>query len=289
MEMNSKKIRNLLISVAAILLILSGLFIYRSINLSGKLRSARMEKESALSEKINLNKKMDALQLELNSFSAKNAELSSILEDTKERFTEKEQEIARLRQSLATLSSLKKKSSELESVKLGLEQTIDALNKNALSLKDQISSLEQQIAQANADKLSSEGKLNELQSKPYSDNFRTEAQRGRKNILTVNSRWTKRLNISLDVPDNLKQAINFTITTPDGIEVSSAGDISNQVKILHSDASFVVDQTGISGTGSTMKRVQLIYTPSKRLKKGIYKYQIYSGIQYVGSVQVNLK
>ncbi|TSA39229.1 MAG: hypothetical protein D4R64_00050 [Porphyromonadaceae bacterium] len=287
--MNTTSQRNIAITVAVILLLGSGYLLFHSLDISKELKSVRIEKENVLSEKIDLNKNLEALKRELKTVSGKNTELISILEATRDRLAEKEKELAKLRQSLSTLSTFKKKSSDLEAIKRDLDQKILELNKNAVALKEQIGGLEQQVANVKADKAAIESKLNDLLNKPFSDNYRTEAQRGRRNILTVIARRTNRLNISMDVPNNLQQAVNFTITTPDGKSLSSAGDLSKEVKIVQSDASFVVDKGVISGSGETMKRVQLVYSPAKKLKKGIYKYQLYSGIQYIGSVQVNLK
>lgn len=287
--MNTKNQRNTAITIAVILLLGSGYLLFRSMDLSHNLKSVRLEKENVLSEKIELTRNLDTTKRDLQTVKDKNSELNSILEDTRDRLAEKEKELPKMRQSIATLSTFKKKSIDLEAIKRDMEQKILELNKNAIALKEQIDGLEQQVTNVKADKASLENKLNDLLNKPFSDNYKTEAQRGRKNILTVIARRTNRLNISMDVPANLQQAINFTITTPEGKSLSSVGDLSNQVRITQSDASFVVEQAGISGSVGTMKRVQLIYSPAKKLKKGIYKYQVYSGIEYLGSTQVNLK
>lgn len=287
--MNNKSFKIAAIAVTAVLLLSSGYLLFHSLNLSKELGSVRLEKENALSEKIALNKNVDALKSQLKSLTDQNTELNRTLEATKTLFAEKEQELARMRKSLSSLSSYKKKCSDLEAAKGVLEQKIENLNKDAVALKEQIAGLEQQVANAIADKTATEKKLTDLLNKPFSDNFRAEASRGRKNILTIIAKRTNQLDISMDVPAKLPQAINFTITTPEGKKLSSASDISAQVRIVESDASFVVGQGGISGSGDSMKRVRLIYSPEKKLKKGIYKYQVYSGIQYLGSVQVNLK
>ena len=267
----------------------SGFLFFRSLDLSNEVSAERLSLEAALSDKIDLTKSLNEAKGTLESFRYKNAELSSILESTREQFIEKEKELNRLRQSQSALVTYKKKASDLETIKRELDQKILELTRSSVALKEQIDGLEQRIAAANNDKAGLESKLNDLLNKPFSDNYRTEAQRGRKNILTVIARRTNKLNISMDVPANLQQGLNFTLTIPGGKILSSAGDLSKEVRIIDSDASFVVDKGYISGTEQAMKRVQLLYSPAKKLKKGIYKYQLYSGIQYLGSAQINLK
>ncbi|MDP2960141.1 MAG: hypothetical protein Q8N71_01845, partial [candidate division Zixibacteria bacterium] len=263
--------------------------IYNSIRLLNNVDKERLEKETILSEKLQQTKDIESLRKEITAANGKTLEVNRILETTRDRLDEKQKDLNRLNQQVASLSTYRKKSADLEGKNRDLEQKILELNKNSVSLKEQIDGLQQQLSKANEEKTGLENKLNDLVNKPYSDNYRTEAQRGRQNRLTVVARRTNRLDISMDVPSNLQQAINFTITTPDGATFTSSSDISAEVKIIDADATFVAGTTGISAAGDSMRRVQLIYSPAKKLKKGIYKYQIYSGIEFLGSVQVRLK
>ncbi|TSA33007.1 MAG: hypothetical protein D4R64_14960 [Porphyromonadaceae bacterium] len=274
------------VTIIALLLLGSAFLIYNSIRLSNIADRERLDKESLISEKIHLNKSLDDVRKEIAAANEKNRDIRQILESTRDRVDEKQKELSRLTQQVASLSMYRKKSADLEGKTRDLEQKILELNKAVISKKEEVDNLLSQVAAAKEEKLAFEKQIDELVKKPHADNYRTEAQRGRQNKLTVVARRTNKLDISIEVPSKLERPINFTITNPEGMTLSSSSDISSEVKIIGADAKIVAGTSDISASKS---RVQLIYSPTKKLKKGIYKFQIFSGTDYLGSVQVRLR
>lgn len=281
--------KNLAIALAIILLLVSGYFILHSIRLSGKLKTERLDKESILSEKIELTNGMAKLRGELDAAANASAELNQILEATRDRVDEKQAELNRLNQKLASLQPYKAMSSDLMEKNKELEQQVREWTVKSASLEEEREGLKNQLSDADEARKGLENKLSDLLNKPFADNYRTEAQKGRQNRLTVLARRTNRLDISMDIPGNLQAPLNFTITTPDGVVLSSATDIASLVSILETDAPLATGKSGLSTAGKAMRRVEFVYTPEEKLKKGIYKYQIFSGSELLGHVQVRLK
>jgi hypothetical protein len=80
MNTPKKIFRVIVFSVISLLSLSLAFLAFNSIRLSKQLDRERLEKETLLSEKIHLNRSLEALQKEVSSITNKNLELSRLIE-----------------------------------------------------------------------------------------------------------------------------------------------------------------------------------------------------------------
>ena len=75
--------------------------------------------------------------------------------------------------------------------------------------------------------------------------------------------------------------------TPDGKQITTRDNKSSLVNISETKDNFFaqVKELGVVGT----KQVELVYLPSEKLSKGVYKFEVYKDSQYIGSSAVRLR
>ncbi|HYQ59339.1 MAG TPA: hypothetical protein VEP89_18475, partial [Draconibacterium sp.] len=122
-----------------------------------------------------------------------------------------------------------------------------------------------------------------------SDNYRTEALKGKRDKLTVVAKKTSKLMMSFDMPEIYSEKIYFKVVTPDGKEYSLDGDMIANVKTVSNGdglmASIIPNAAGPVGT----QRVEMTYQPLKKLSEGVYLFSIYNEDRLLGSTQLRLK
>ena len=185
-------------------------------------------------------------------------------------------------------AELKKKNAELEDLLKSLNQEINTLNKSIAMANSENKKLNDQLAYSSKTNtgLSSD---NSILKAIISDNYRTEALRGKNEKLTVNAHKTNKLMVSFDLPGNVSDNIFFKVVTPQGKEFSSNKDLAAAIEIIENGdgllASTSENAIGSAGT----KRVEMTYKPNQKLSKGIYQFNIYNGDRFLGSTQLRLK
>jgi hypothetical protein len=62
------------------------------------------------------------------------------------------------------------------------------------------------------------------------------------------------------------------------------------VKVKEYEENLMASLSGGAGETITFsKRAELVYKPEQKLSRGIYRFQVYDGDNYMGSVQLKLK
>ena len=188
----------------------------------------------------------------------------------------------------ASMGELKMKNEELEALRDKLEKDITSLNLNLDQLMAENKAYNDQLAA-----VKSENEIltthNALLEAMLADNYRIEALKGRHDKLTVSARRTNKLMVSFDIPKGVGEELYFKILTPDKQEFSSINDKSAMISFYDIENNLLASTTGSALGNQALKRAELIYKPEQKLTKGIYRFNVYNGAEYVGSIQLKLK
>jgi DNA repair exonuclease SbcCD ATPase subunit len=287
METRERILKSAVLTLIVLLLILSGLFIAVK-NIGQKnLATERLNSETLISEKLKLDKNIAQLKNALKQSIASNDQLNSQFNELQKQLGAKENEINQLSNSNKLNSKIiKDKNSEIENLKNQFNNEIEKLN--LVIKEDQIENktLNHQIEALESEKarLANDNAILEAMA---ANNYLTEAQKKRNAKITVLARRTNALLVSFDLPYNNTENIYFTINTPEGEEISSKNNSSaNVISVPNKNLT-----ASLNGTGQTSVtfRTELKYTPDKKLKRGIYKFNIYNNDKYLGSSQIKLR
>lgn len=271
-----------------IAIIFAGYFFFAKTKLKSQLSDEKLKTEMLLSEKLRLDKTISKYQVDVSDLKFKTSNLSNSIADANLRIIQKNEEISRLKANFVSAKELQKKNAELETLKLQLSQEIEKMNRSLADAKSEnlkLNNLLAESARAN-ENLSSD---NSLLKALFSDNYRTEATRGKNDRLTINAKRTQKLMVSFDLPGNISNEIYFKVVTPSGKELSSNKDLAAEMNITeYGDALLAsISENAIGGAGT--KRVELSYKPNKKLSKGIYQFNLYNKDRLLGSTQLRLK
>lgn len=288
MKTQITKSQIVLIVVTAAALIISGVVYYGNRSLKDQLQKEKIQSESLLSEKLNLEKSINQFKKDVASLQGKNVQLDKVLKETNDQLTKKESEIRKLMAENASMGELKMKNEELEALRDKLEKDITSLNLNLDQLMAENKAYNDQLAA-----VKSENEIltthNALLEAMLADNYRIEALKGRHDKLTVSARRTNKLMVSFDIPKGVGEELYFKILTPDKQEFSSINDKSAMISFYDIENNLLASTTGSALGNQALKRAELIYKPEQKLTKGIYRFNVYNGAEYVGSIQLKLK
>jgi hypothetical protein len=272
-----------------LVLILSGLFFVMVSSQKNKLKQERIRSETLLSERLMLEKKMDAFQKEQAKLQDKHANLLQMMKETSDQLAAKDIELKKLQTVKVLASELKKKNAEMEGLYAKVKSEIDSLVLVMGLLTNEKTQLGDQLEAmiASNDLLN---QRNSMLQAMLSDNYRVEAIRGKNNKLTVVARKANSLVSSFDVPVGFGDALFFKVITPEDVEILSSESQAATIRMEDYDGNLMASLSGGSASmGAFSKRAELIYTPEQKLTKGIYQFHVYDGKNYMGCVQVRLK
>jgi hypothetical protein len=290
-KMKTKITRNqsALVVLAMLAVIFSSLFFITNHSQKSKLKREKIRTEALLSEKLEVEKSRDTFKKEMEGLKSKHAALVNKMKETSALLSTRENEIKKLAAESATARELKKKNAELEVLRRQLEADIDSLVVNMDRLMQ-----EQLLAQEQLEAMKTSNDFlslkNAMLEAMLSDNFRAEALKGKNEKLTVVARRANTLVSSFDVPAGFGKAIHFKVITPEENEISSLDSKFASVKVKEYEENLMASLSGGAGETITFsKRAELVYKPEQKLSRGIYRFQVYDGDNYMGSVQLKLK
>ncbi|MCB8994955.1 MAG: hypothetical protein H6538_05035 [Bacteroidales bacterium] len=275
----------ILTSLAILLLFLGTYLGFKNHSLNKKLNESKIKTESLFSENLSLEKSTEKLKADLKTLQKQNADFKSSLASLDSKIKAKESEIAKLKSQNANAATLSKKIKELEQLKLQQEAQIKSLNlnNNELSEKNsQLSKLLDEMQKKNEELSMS----NQILIAMEGNNYRSEALKKNEDKNTVRSTFAKKLSVKLDVPADAVQNIRFKVKSPSGKEFSSATE--KNLEVITSKTS-KASSMKINEVAIPMSSLELVYTPEKKLEKGVYVFDIYNKDQYSGSTQVKLR
>jgi hypothetical protein len=273
---------------AAILLILATLLIYSNKSLSNKLSDEKLKSEILLSEKLSLDKLLSKNRIEMNKLTDKNLKVDKKLTELSTEIGQKQSKIEKLIAENKSFMNIKKQNEEMEAMLSQLNQKISELKKSEELAKNENKRLNDQLAYLSKSNsgLSAD---NSILKAIVSDNYRTEALRGKKEKLTIRASKTNKLMVSFDLPSAQDNNLYFKIVTPEGDEYSSISNAFAEIKVADDNFDLLAstDNTIIGNSGS--KRMEMYYKPNQKLSKGVYQFNIYNGERFLGSTQLKLK
>lgn len=261
--------------------------VYKNRQMNESLNTQKLKSEVLLAEKLNLDKSIGKMKNELTESKNSNGKLKQKIYDIQSEMLAKNSEINQLKVRTANFETMKQKNSEMEQSLGKLNSEIGKLNdalKTASTENGRLSNQLQTASQKN-EGLSSD---NTILKAMFSDNYRTEASRGKKDKLTVNAHRTNKLSVSFDIPANIPDKLYFKVTTPNGQEFSSKTDIHASITINDLGDALLASTSEIIGS-SGKKRVEMSYRPDKKLQEGIYQFNLYNEDRFLGSTQLRLK
>lgn len=279
------------IITAAVILLLAailgiGYFYSANKSITSILNKERLYGEKTLSEKLALEKDIDAFKTKINAMSGKNDELDKMLAATNQKLSDKENEIRRIYRENGNIKALKKEIAELTQLKkdfelqaASLNEMIKSLNKEKMALNETIAALQSENKQlaANLDILSS----------MTSDNFLVETTK-KKGKLTVMAKRARKMTVSFNVPNNVSENISFKIIKPDGSKVDGKEN-GVAYRVVNPEEGLTASTSAVIETVKVSKKIEMTYQPKEKQKPGIYKIEMYDGDKYIGACNVKLR
>lgn len=279
------------IITAAVILLLAailgiGYFYSANKSITSILNKERLYGEKTLSEKLALEKDIEAFKTKINAMSGKNDELDKMLAATNQKLSDKENEIRRIYRENGNIKALKKEIAELTQLKkdfelqaASLNEMIKSLNKEKMALNETIAALQSENKQlaANLDILSS----------MTSDNFLVETTK-KKDKLTVMAKRARKMTVSFNVPNNVSENISFKIIKPDGSKVDGKEN-GIAYRVVNPEEGMTASTSAVIETVKVSKKIEMTYQPKEKQKPGIYKIEMYNGDKYIGACNVKLR
>lgn len=280
-----------MILTAAFLIVFAaiGTLFFSNVKLKDNIASEKLKAESLLSQKLQLDKSLELSKKDIADLQGKNQSMEQTIAETNRSIAAKNTEISRLSSQIATLKKFREKAGELEKQKDQLAKEIDELNNALMLAQAENSKLNEKIA-SSAKANSTLSDDNAILKSIISDNYRTEAFRGRNERLTVNARRTNKLQVSFDLPGHIAaKDIYFRVITPEGMEFSSNKDLAATLQVVESNDDLLVSANAADGALAGNKRVEMSFRPEKKLSEGVYRFNLYNGDRFLGSTQLRLK
>jgi chromosome segregation ATPase len=248
------------------------------------LQESRLKSEALLSEKLLLEKEIDKMKEQLVSLTDRNAGLDELVQQTTEKLRHQESDYNRMKKENLTLAQVKKQRANLEALRTGLEKEMQGLKELNAYLQDRNNELTGTVAS-----LQERNRLltEDLHKATLAslDQSQIRAVRGKNEKLTVNARRTRKLVASFEAPSDLKN-LSFRIVDSKGNTLSPAeGSIAFHSTPSESNYTASIDADVM---GNKSQRVEMVYTPKKKLKSGVYTVEILNENLYVGSLKVKL-
>lgn len=249
------------------------------------LRDEKLKNEKLLSEKLLLERDIHRANDQLNVLKAENGSLDGKVRAAEQRLREQEAAYHELKKKQnASLASVKKHRDELALLNRDLESQVRQLQTANASLLTENAQLQHTVAS-----LQEKNRLlvNDLHLAMQSvmDHTEVHAVKKRQERLTVKAGRTKKLVATFEVPASLKN-LKYRLVDPGGAILShDHGTFASRVV----SSSELTASTEAMSRGANPQVVEVIFSPAKKLKPGLYKLEILNDDLYVGSMKVTLQ
>lgn len=275
----------------ALIFILGIAFIITEVSNSKSKQSLNEQKiisEKLLSEKLMTDKSLMKLKLDYSTLKEKSDANSKLLAETNKRITQYENRLSSLSSENKNVRSIKKELTELQKVKVDLDNESTKLKSDYEKLLDQNSNLQNSLSSLEVQNKDLVLQLDKLQR--YStDNFLVTATRGKNDKIVARAARTKKLSVNILVPQILTEAISFKIITPSGAAINP-DDKTLTWSVSNETSNYTASLSGgLTGEFVESKQVLLTYVPNTKLVAGEYKVQIYCNGNIIGNCRVKLR
>lgn len=283
---------SMIATVVTVLLIVSmgsGLYLFSEKNSTQKLLGdERLKSEKMLSEKLALSKEIEKLKKDIRGQTGKNGELNENLKNLRQQLSQKEADLKRINGALSELNSYKRQVAELKQTKLLSDKELEELKTKLAALETQNNDMLYQVTVLQEDN-NMLTERNETLAKLMANNYSLEAHK-KKDKLTVKAKKAKEIIVGFDVPFEMGENLNFTITNPDGSKIASNNSKTISYAFNENTYNTVIlaSTQGLLFPTQKTKRVTLKYNPDNKMKGGVYLIEIYADKTYLGTSQIRL-
>ncbi len=251
----------------------------------------RAELEASINGQLNAYNK---LQAEQQQSDRRVAEIIRQLKDSEANVTEQEdqrviaeqkafaleQRIAQVNTAQANAAKWRKEAENMTAERAHIQQqlleaqaSVNRLNSEKLAMEQQTASLRAEMERLANDQAAV-------------DNSLTQAFRGKHERLTVLAKRTRKLQLSMVLPPTVANQASYIITSPDGQIIK--GD-NPSVSVTTNSRPGPRLASGGKSAALGADQVELVYTPKKKLKPGIYKIEVKAGERALGSTFIALR
>lgn len=254
-------------------------------SLEAGLQEQKLKSESLLSEKLLLEKDIQKFEEKLSSLKGKNIDLDNLVKSVSTKLRNQESEYNRMKRENSSLVQIKKQRQELQGLKNQLENDLSSLKSSYAELEARNNELNNIVASLQERNSVLTDDLNRAMFATV-DQSQIQAVRGKSEKLTVRANRTKKLIANFEVPVNLKN-LSFRITDSKGnVLTSKDGTVASSS--IPSEKSFIASSDA-EAQGNKLQKVEMVYLPKEKLKRGVYTVEILNESLYVGSLKVKLK
>lgn len=251
----------------------------RNARLSGDLRNRKLDQETMLSEKLLLEKEIARLQTGQEFLKDSAAGLNSQLTKALNNSQAKDRQIAALQKEHEPIDALQRRVHRLETDKWILGQRVTSYEDTLESARHENEDLQSAVAHLREQNRNVATELRAARMLAV-NNILVQALT-RNGNLTARSRHTKQLSVSVDIASEIANPV-FRIRAPDGNTLTPA------------DGTMAISLSGPQKEDanpflSARKRVDLTFSPARKLEKGIYTIDVLNENKVVGSMQTNLR
>ena len=255
-------------------------------SLSDFLADAKLASEKLLSEKLSLDKSIAALKRELTDSKGKSSTLDKQIAGMQKTLSEKEARINQLNKRENSFAQLKKENVEIQNMRSSLASRVDELTtrNNQLAMENnQLNSKLNSVESENSKMLAELSILRSFRDGPES--FMVEIIKGKAEKLTVKASKTKKINVSFDVPEEIKgipSMYTIDILGETGKKLEGVANITtNNIR-----SGAVASINGTPQVGR--QRVNIEFLPKEKLGKGVYTFNIYRNGELVARTKARL-
>ena len=252
-------------------------------SLEAGLAKEKLNSESLLSEKLLLEKEIDRIKSQLSSLNGQNLELNSLVKSTTDKLNQQESDYLRMKKENATLAQIKKQRQDLIALQHQLENELKNLRASYSELEFRNKELNTLVASLEERNLLLTDDLNRAMFASL-DHSQLQAIKRKAGKATVKARRTKKLIANFEAPANLKN-LSFRIIDTKGTVITQK-DGTMAITSTPSEASYVASSDSAPGNG--YQKIEMIFTPSEKLKTGLYTVEILNENLYVGSLKLKL-
>lgn len=249
------------------------------------LKEQRLKSESLLSEKLLLEKDIEKFKEQLSALKDQNTELDNLFNTTTAKLNAQEADYNRLKKENATLGQIRKQRQELLAIQDQLKNELQALKTSYAALESENKNLNQTIAALEERNKILVADLNRAMYNTV-DQSQLHAIKSKPEKLTVKAKRTKRLIANFEVPAHLKNLSFRVINDKGNLLGPKEGSIS--FNAVPSDNSYLASNENTE-SGKKLQKVEMTYTPLKKLTPGVYTVEILNENLHVGSLKVKLK
>lgn len=288
---NMKKYTNsTAISIALTALLVGSLFwlmATKRVNssLEAGLQEQKLKSETLLSEKLLLEKDMQKMKDHLSRVTGESDEMRELMKSTSAKLETQELEYNRIKRENISLHQIRKQRQQLTELNSELQNQLQALTNENAQLDARNGDLERRIAFLQEQNKTLTDDLNRAVFAAI-DQSQVHAVKGRKGKLTIKARQTKQIIANFEVAASLKN-LSFRI-------IDAKGNLLPQALGTFAATTTPSQNNFIASTedrtfGNSLQRVDMVFTPKRKLDSGVYTVEILNDNLYVGSLRVKLK